>query len=255
MSQSPAALAIADEDVKALLACDAHLGDRNVSVGMRDYVFKRRADGVHIIDIRKTWEKIVLAARAIAAVENAKDVCVVTTSAQGATPYAQRASLKAAKYMGSHVIAGKFTPGTFTNYIQKEYYEPRILVVADPRKDHQSVTEASYVNLPVIALCNTESDVRHVDIAIPCNNKGKHSIALIFWLLTREVLRIKGEIPRDQHWDVMVDMFIQPEPEEAEKAAPAPVAAAPAAAAPTETPAYDEAAAGETPAETGETPQ
>lgn len=239
-----------------MLACDVHLGDRNCGIEMRDYVHKRRGDGVHIIDIRKTWEKIVLAARAIVTIENTRDIAIVATSTQGSVPYAQRASLKLAKHLGAHVIAGKFTPGTFTNYIQREFYEPRLLLVADPYKDHQSLTEASYVNLPTIALANTDSSLRHVDIAIPCNNKGRHSIALIMWMIAREVLRLQGVISRDQAWDVMVDMFIQPEHDENEKAAETTEVAAPAAE--TEAVVYDAEAAESTPYDASvsqETPQ
>lgn len=233
-----------------MLACDVHIGDRNCGIEMRDYVFKRRADGVHIIDLRKTWEKIILAARAIVTIENTRDICIVATSTQGATPYAQRASLKLGKHLGAHVIAGRFTPGSFTNYIQAEYYEPRLLLVADPYKDHQSLTEASYVNLPTVALCNTDSPLRHVDIAIPCNNKGRNSIALMMWMIAREVLRLREVIPREQAWDVMVDMFIQPEVDESAKTEAAP------AAAEAEVPQYDAEAVVDTEAVVAtETPQ
>ncbi|XP_049849758.1 40S ribosomal protein SA-like [Schistocerca gregaria] len=218
MSQLPPAFKLKEEDVKLMLAADVHIGDRNCESVMRNYVYKCRKDGVHIIDLRKTWEKIILAARIIVTFENPSDVCVVATSTQGSLPIAQRATLKLAHYLGAHAIAGKFTPGSFTNYIQADYYEPRLLIVANPYKDHQPVTESSYVNLPVIALCNTDSPLRHVDVAIPCNNKGRYSVALVMWLLTREVLRLRDKISSTAPWDVMVDMFIQPDQEEIEKA-------------------------------------
>ena len=207
-------LDLREDDVKKFLACNCHIGSNNLDFQMEQYVYKRKPDGIHIINIKKTWEKLVLAARAIVAMENPADVCVISSR-----PFAQRAILKFAAHTGATVIAGRFTPGTFTNQIQAAFREPSLLVVTDPRADHQPITESSYVNIPVIAFCNTDSPLRYVDIVIPCNNKANHSIGLMWWMLAREVNRLRGKISRNRAWedDVKVDLFFYRDPEEQEK--------------------------------------
>merc|ERR1712071_485642 len=110
--------------------------------------------------------------------------------------------------------------------IQKAFREPRLLVVTDPQFDHQSITEASYVNIPVIALCNTDTPSKFIDIAIPCNNKVVQSIGTMWWMLAREVLYLRGIISRKTPWDVMPDLYFYREPEDIEKEEQAAAAAA-----------------------------
>ena len=97
--------------------------------------------------------------------------------------------------------------GAFTNQIQAGFREPRLLVITDPRADHQPVTEASYANIPVVAFCNVDSPTKYIDLCIPCNNKGDKSIGLMWWFLAREVLRLRGVISRELPWEVMPDLF------------------------------------------------
>ncbi|PCH35838.1 40S ribosomal protein S2 [Wolfiporia cocos MD-104 SS10] len=212
-SKLPSVLSATDEEIRLLLAAQVHIGSKNCDKQMLPYVWKRRADGIHLINIGKTWEKLVLAARIIAAIENPNDVCVIS-----ARPYGHRAVLKYAANTGAQAIAGRFTPGSFTNYITRSFKEPRLIIVTDPRVDHQAIREASYVNIPVVAFCDTDAPLKFVDVVIPTNNKSRHAIGLMWWLLAREVLRLRGTIPRTSDgWNVMVDMFFYRDPEEVEK--------------------------------------
>ena len=139
-----------------MLAAGVHLGTKNLTNGMSQYVYKRRQDGLHLMHLGKTWEKLMLAARIIVAVENPADIVVVS-----GRPYGQRACYKFGQYTGSNFLSGRFTPGTFTNQINKKFVEPRVIIVTDPRTDYQVCFLASvhvhphiplfsFVSLPVV---------------------------------------------------------------------------------------------------------
>uniref|UniRef100_A0A8C8EY85 40S ribosomal protein SA n=1 Tax=Oncorhynchus tshawytscha TaxID=74940 RepID=A0A8C8EY85_ONCTS len=171
-----------EEDVLKFLAAGTHLGGTNMDFQMEHYTYKRKRDGVYIINMRNTWEKLLLAARAIVAVENPADVCVISMN----TGQLQLQLAACAEVCLGHWCHGRFIPGTFTNQIQAAFREP--------------------LNIPTIALCNTDSPLRYVDIDIPCNNKGEFGIGL-WWMLSREVLRMRGTISREHPWEPAAHCF------------------------------------------------
>ncbi|XP_044086125.1 40S ribosomal protein SA-like [Neovison vison] len=200
------------EDILTFLAAGTHLGGPNLDFQMEQCIYKRKSDGIYIINLKRTWEKLLLAAWVIIALVNPADVSVISSRNTG-----QQTELKFAAVTGATPIGGLFTPGNFMNQIQAAFWEPRLRVVADPRADHQPLTEASYVNLLTIFLCNTDSPLRYADVAIPCNNKGAHSVGLRWWMLAREVLCLRDTISHEHPREVVPVLYFYRDPEEIEK--------------------------------------
>merc|ERR1711920_421274 len=195
-----------EKDLLRLIHSDCHLGNTNYHSSMERYVNHVTPEGVPIFKVEETYNKIKLAARLIAAQPNLEDVIVVSSRDLG-----QRAVIKFA------TSTARWTPGVLTNHMTKQFKEPRLMVVVDTYADRKAIIEASYMNIPVIALTNSDSSLQFIDVAIPCNNKVTESISMIFWLLAREVRILNGQLRKDEEWDVMVDLFYYKTVEDQEK--------------------------------------
>ena len=191
-----------DEDT--FLTCGVHIGTKQKSKDMEPYVHKVREDGLRILNVNLTSEKIVEAANFLKEHEP-KDVLVVS-----ARQYGWKPAKKFANTCGFRCIAGRFTPGRLTNPEMRYFIEPKIIILTDPAADAQAFREAINIKIPVIAMCDSNNLTNNVDLIIPGNNKGRRSLALIYWLLSREILRIRGELGTDEDLEETIDDFEAP---------------------------------------------
>ncbi len=178
------------------LAAGLHIGTQQKTKDMERYIYRVRADGLYVLDVRKTNDRIVAAGKFLAKFD-ADDILVVSTRQYGQAPVK-----KFGQITGAKTIPGRFIPGTLTNPNYGKFIEPKVLVVTDPRSDSQAIIEARQIGIPVVALCDTENLLGNVDIVVPVNNKGRKAIALVYWLLARQTLRGRGDLAEDQDFSI-----------------------------------------------------
>lgn len=172
--------------VEEYLAAGVHIGTQQKSKDMMKFIYRVRGDGLYILDIRETDERIKTAAKFLSQFDPSS--ILVVTSRQ----YGQYPAKKFAESIGGIAETGRFIPGMLTNQNLSRYIEPQVLVVTDPIGDAQAVKEAVQCGIPILALCDTNNMTSLVDLVIPTNNKGRKALSMIYFLLTREMLRIRG---------------------------------------------------------------
>lgn len=184
-----------------LLSAGIHIGTRMKTKDMSPFIYRVRPDGLFVLDIKRTDERIRVVAKFLARFEPSK-VAVISARMYGRTPVQKFCELTHAT-----ALVGRFIPGMLSNPLYPNRIEPSIVVVSDPKADLQAVKEAAAIGVPVVALCSTDNDFIGVDLVIPTNNKGRRALAVIFWLLTRQVLRERGEIAPDKDVPLSIDDF------------------------------------------------
>jgi small subunit ribosomal protein S2 len=172
--------------VEEYLAAGVHIGTQQKSKDMKKFIYRVRGDGLYILDIRETDERVKTAARFLAQFE-APHILVVTSRQYGQYP-----ARKFAETIGGMAVTGRFIPGMLTNQNLNGYIEPQVVVVTDPIGDSQVIKEAVQSGIPIVALCDTNNMTSFIDLVIPTNNKGRKALSMIYYLLTREMLRLRG---------------------------------------------------------------
>ena len=185
----------------ALLSAGIHIGTRMKTRDMEPFIYRVRPDGLFVLDVKRTDERIRVAAKFLARFENAK-VAVAASRL-----YANEPVKKFCQLTGATPIIGRFIPGQLSNPLYTHRIDPEVIVVSDPRADAQAVKEASSVGIPIVALCSTDNEFAGVDLVIPTNNKGRRALAVVFWLLARQVLRERGELSVDKDPALTIDDF------------------------------------------------
>lgn len=191
------------EEVKEVLVRGSlHIGSQIKVKHMERFIFRLRPDGVYLIDISKTIERLNIAAKFISFYPPEK-VAAISTHVYGIKPVKRFCELT-----GCIPITERLEPGTFTNPTLPSYMEPELMLVSDPRYDSQAVFEAKIARIPVIAMCSTDNNVSNVDLVIPMNNRGRLALPYAFWYLARRVLIERGIITEELADNIKPEEFI-----------------------------------------------
>ena len=178
-----------------------HIGTRQKTADIKEFIYKVRNDGLYIIDVKKTDERIKASAKFLSKYDPSKILVVSVRQ------YGQKPVKKLGEMTGIQVLDGRFQPGTLTNPNAKTFLEPEIILLTDPLADIQALHEAKNIGIPVLALCDTNNETKYIDYVIPTNNKGRRALALIYWLLARAILKEQGKIASDEEFSTTVEDF------------------------------------------------
>ncbi|MCX8170557.1 MAG: 30S ribosomal protein S2 [Candidatus Bathyarchaeota archaeon] len=183
------------------LSAGVHIGTKIKTRDMEPFIYKVRSDGLFVLDIKKIDERIRIAAKFLNRYDPPK------VAATAVRLYAREPVAKFCEFTGATPILGRFIPGLFLNPMYPGRIEPEVVLVSDPRADAQAIKEAVKIGIPVVALCSTDNDFANIDLVIPVNNKGRRALAVVYWLLARQILRERGEIPPSGDLPVSIEEF------------------------------------------------
>lgn len=185
------------------LKAGIHIGTKFRTKYMDNFIYKTRPDGLYVLNLQKIDERLETASKFLARYEP-EDILVVCRRENGWKPVQQFG-----KVTGIRVFAGRYPPGILTNTNLESFIEVKVLVVVDAWPDRNAINDAMKVGLPVVALCDTNNQTNNIDLVIPCNNKGKKSLGLLFHILATQYMRERGMLDRNKELDISVEDFTE----------------------------------------------
>jgi len=195
--------------VERYLESGIHIGTKLKNADTAKFIYKKRKDGIYVIDMSAIDNGIRNALNELKKYKQS-DICIVATRV-----YAENAAKKAQKFLPNiDIITKRFIPGTFTNPESKQFKEPAIVIVCDPRSERIAIKEASNMKIPIIGLVDTDNSTQDIDFVVPMNNKGRKSLAVFFWLFVREMLLKEGKIKGYDEFKIPISYFERLEIEE-----------------------------------------
>lgn len=199
MTQTESFLVAQDQYLKSGI----HIGTKFKTKHMSQFIYKTRPDGLSVLNLQKIDERIRIAANLLSQY-NPEDLLIVSRRENG-----WKAVKAFGKHTGAKVFAGRYAPGILTNPNLENYTEVKCILVTDSWPDKNAIKDAMQIGAPVIALCDTNNQSNEIDLVVPCNNKGKKSLGLLFYILAREYLRIRGVVGKDQEPPFTVEDFTE----------------------------------------------
>ena len=186
---------------KKILSTGIRVGTQVKTKFMKPFITKASPEGLYMLDLDITLERIKIAAKFI----NRSDIDKVIICS--GREYSNTPIEKFCEVTGATKMLGRFMPGTLTNPSLPYYIEPKLLLISDPQVDSQAITEATNAGIPVIGISNTDNITSKIDLIIPANNRGRKSLATVYWLLAHEILVERGELKEDQPLKYEIDDF------------------------------------------------
>lgn len=186
---------------KKILSTGIRVGTTVKTTFMQPFITKASPEGLYMIDLDKTLARIKTAAKFVNRIEpNLVLVC-------SGREYASTPIERFCEMTGARKMLGRFMPGTLTNPSLPYYTEPKLVIISDPQVDSQAIIEATNAGIPVIGISNTDNVTSKIDLVIPANNRGRKSLATVFWLLAREILIQKGQLQESEPMKYEIDDF------------------------------------------------